>query len=208
MLLNKTTQDIIRVLLNEKDRKLTLRELASKAKVSLGMAVKIVSALESCRKISKKRGISIVSVPKLLNGWAYTTSVYENAKLEFIAPERPQYLIKKISTILKKETYALTLFSATEIVAPYVAPDKVHLYILKGTEQKISGLFAKNGILPAEEGNIVCYIVDESHFYGSKEIRGLKIISFPQLYADLISYEGRGKEAAEYVLKLIEGKNV
>ncbi len=208
MLLNKTTQDIIRVLLNEKDKKLTLRELAAKAKVSLGMAVRIVGALESCRQVEKRRGIYVTSIPKMLKGWAYTTSLYENVKLEFLAPERPQYLLKKISNILQKETYAFTLFSATEIVAPYVAPNKLHLYISKGAEQKVSKLFGKNGIIPAEEGNIVCYVVDESHFYGSKEIRGVKVISFPQLYVDLISYGGRGEEAAEYVLKLIEGKNV
>lgn len=39
MLIAKTMQTVIRVLLNEKDRKLSLRELAKKAGVSLGKTI-------------------------------------------------------------------------------------------------------------------------------------------------------------------------
>lgn len=208
MIINKTTQDIIRVLLNEKDKKLKLRELSTKAKVSLGMSVKVVKALESCGHLEKKRGIRIINFEKLLKAWSYTVSVKENRKIEFLAPERPQYLIKKISRLLRKENYAFTLFSATEIVAPYVSPNKVHLYILEDKEKEVSKIFVKQGIMSAEEGNIVCYLVDEKHFYGSQEVRGVKIISLPQLYVDLVSYGGRGEEAAEHILKLMREKNV
>ncbi len=208
MIINKSTQDIIRVLLNEKDKKLRLRELAAKAKVSLGMTVKIVLALQSCRHLNKHQGIKIVNWEKLLKAWSLSVSIYENEKREFLAPERPQYLIKKIGQLLKSETYVFTLFSATEIVAPYVVPDKVHLYILRNEEKKISEILVKNGIIPAEEGNIICYLVDEKHFYGSQEVRGIKIISLPQLYVDLVSYGGRGEEAAEQVLRLMREQNV
>ena len=207
MLINKTTQDIIRVLLNE-NKKLKLRELAGKAKVSLGMTVKIVNALASSGYLEKKLAIRAVNYEKLLKSWSYTVSIRENKKIEFLAAERPQYLIKKISGLLREESYALTLFSATEIVAPYVAPDKVHLYILKAKEKEISKILVENGIMPAEEGNIVCYLIDEAHFYGCQEIRGIKIISLPQLYVDLFSYGGRGEEAAEQILKLLREKDV
>lgn len=208
MIINKTTQDIIRVLLNEKNKKLKLRELASKAKVSLGMTVRIVNALESCGYLEKKRGIKVVNWENLLKSWAYTVSIKENPRIEFLGAERPQYLIKKISQLLGKEVYAFTLFSATEIILPYVAPNKVHLYILKDREKKISDIFVKSGIMPAEEGNIVCYLVDEKHFYGSYEARNIKIISLPQLYVDLISYGGRGEEAAEQIVNLLKKENV
>ncbi len=208
MIINKTTQDVIRVLLNEKDKKLGLRELANKAKVSLGMAVKIVGALESIGYLEKKRGIKVISWENLLKSWSYTVSVKESKKVEFLAAERPQYLIKKISDLLRKESYAFTLFSATEIIAPYVAPDKTHLYILEDDEKKIAENFLKHGIMHAEQGNIICYLADKNHFYGCKEIRDIKIISLPQLYVDLVSYGGRGEEAAEMVLKLMRLKNV
>jgi len=207
-IINKTTQDIIRVLLNEKNKKLKLRDLASRAKVSLGMTVRIVNALESCRYLEKKRGIKAVNWENLLKSWAYTVSIKENSRIEFLGAERPQYLIKKISQLLRKEVYAFTLFSATEIISPYVAPNKVHLYILKGSEKKISDILTREEIMPAEEGNIVCYLVDEKHFYGSYEARNTKIISLPQLYVDLISYGGRGEEAAEQIINLLKKENV
>src|SRR3989344_1476472 len=203
MIINKATQDIIRVLLNG-NTAIKLRDLAKKANVSLGMAVKIVNSLASTQFINKKNGIKVVQYERLLKAWAYTVSVNENPKIEFIAAERPQYLIKKISNLLKNEKYAFTLFSATEVTFPYVTPNKVHLYILKTKEKEISKIFISEAVTPAEEGNVICYLVDESHLFGSLEIRGIKIISLPQLYVDLISYGGRGQEAAEQILNLLE----
>ena len=208
MIISKTTQDTIRVLLSEKGKKLRIRELAEKARVSVGMAFKIIGALEACGHLEKKQGIQVINYEKLLKSWSYTVSIKENKKIEFLAAERPQYLIKKIGDLLRKEMYSFTLFSATELVAPYVAPNEVHLYILKSKEKEVSDIFAKNGMMRAEQGNIICYLVDESHFYGSREIRGIKIISLPQLYVDLLSYGGRGEEAAEQVLKIWGDENV
>ncbi len=200
----------MRVLLVERDKRLTRRELAVKAHLSLAMVAKITIALQSAGQLLKQRGIRVLSVEKLLKGWAHTVSVHEYPKMEFLAAERPQYLIRKISQLLGKETlrgketYAFTLFSATEIVAPYVAPDKVHLYVLKGEEKKISELFQNNGILPAEQGNIICYLVDQNHFYGTQQVQRVKVIALPQLYVDLVSYGGRGEEAAEQVLGVMK----
>lgn len=191
------------MLLVHKEAKMTLRELAQKAGLSIGMASKIIKALEATGHIRQQRGILVVHRERLLKSWAYTVSVNEYEKIEFMGAERAPFLIQKVSQLLKNEPYALTLFSATEIVAPYVAPDKVHLYLLKGNEKKVSSLFLKEGIIPAEKGNIVCYLVDQHHFYGQQKIRGVKVISFPQLYVDLLSYGGRGEEAAEQVLKVM-----
>lgn len=204
MIVNKSTQDILRVLLVEKDHKLTLREIAEKADLSLGMAARIVGALESAGQVQKRRGIHLLSWEKTLRTFAYTTSLAEYRKIEFLAAERPQYLIQKISQILLKEHHAFTLFSATEIIAPYVAPDQVHLYLVEGEEKKITELLTKQGFMRAEKGNVICYIVPKTHFYGQQEVQGCRIISLPQLYADLIAYGGRGEEAAEEVLKVMK----
>jgi len=138
MLLNKKTQDLIRVLLNEKSRRLTLRELAKLANVSLGMTARIVNTMESSGLLRKNRGLRVVSYERLLKSWSYTVSVKENKKMKFVGAERPQYLIRKIADLLKEEEYAFTLFSATEIIAPYVAPNAVHLYILEDRKKEIS----------------------------------------------------------------------
>lgn len=208
MLINKSTQDVIRVLLNERNKRLTLRVLAEKAGISLGMAVKAVNAIASCGYLEKKNGIKLISWEKLLKAWSYTVSIKEHKKIEFLAAERPQYLIRKISQLLIREEYAYTLFSATEIIAPYVAPDKVHLYILNDNLKKVSKIFEDGGIMQAEKGNIICYLVDKAHLYGSIDVNRIKVISLPQLYIDLTSYSGRGEEASEYIFKILGEKNV
>ncbi len=204
MIINKSTQDILRVLLVEKVHTLTLREIAGKAGLSLGMAARIIGALESAGQLQKRRGVQLISWEKTLRTFAYTTSLAEYKKIEFLAAERPQYLIQKISQLLSKEQYAFTLFSATEIIAPYVAPDQVHLYLVEGEEKKITEILTKQGFMRAEKGNVTCYLVSKTHFYGRQEVQGCKIISLPQLYADLIAYGGRGEEAAEEVFKVMK----
>lgn len=208
MILNKSTQAIIRILLNEKEKKPHLREIAQKAGISLGMTAKIVSALEATGLIKKQKGVTLLHWEKLLKGWANLSSLQEQRSIQFLGAERPEYLIKKITSILRTETYALTIFAATEFVAPYVAPNAVHLYILEKDIKKITALFSREGIIQAEKGNIICYTVDESHFFGTKKIHGVAIISLPQLYADLISYGGRGEEAAEMILKMMREDHV
>ena len=108
MIVNKSTQDILRVLLVEKAHTLTLREIAEKAGLSLGMAARIVGALESAGQLQKRRGVQLISWEKTLRTFAYTTSLAEYPKIEFLAAERPQYLIQKISQLLSKEHYAFT----------------------------------------------------------------------------------------------------
>lgn len=206
MLISKAMQDIIRVLLNREN--VTLREAAREANVSLGIASKIVHQLEATGCISRKKGGIHANFEKLLGAWAHTVSVKELKKIEFTGAEKPQYLIKKIAGIANKcrLEYAFTLFSGTEIVCPFVAPNEIHLYILDSEKQEWEKTMKKNGIFPAEKGNIICFPVDKNYFYGKIKVRDTNIVSLPQLYVDLFSLGGRGKEAAEELTKVM--KNV
>ena len=143
---------------------------------------------------------------KLLKAWSYSVSIFELEKIQFVASERPQYLIKKIANIGSRNSleYAFTLFSATEIVSPYVSPAETHLYILKEERDKWEKILPKNNIFPGEKGNVICFLADESFFYKRKKIKDKKVISLPQLYTDLFSYGGRGAEAAEKILEVIK----
>lgn len=206
MLITKSMQNIIRVLLNKDNIK--LRTLAKESNTPLGVTVKNTKALEKTRYIEKKVNIKVTNQSKLLKAWSYTTSIRELDSIEFTAAERPQFIIKKISSIISKNNikHAFTLFSATEILSPYVTPAETHLYILEKDKEKINKLFEKESILPAQKGNIICLIADENYFYNTQNINNYKIISTPQLYIDLFSYSGRGGDAAENLLRVI--KNV
>ena len=206
MIISKSMERVIRVLLNKKNIK--LRELSKEANVPLGVTVKNTNALEKSRYIEKKVNINVINQSKLLKAWAYTTSIKELDKIEFSAAERPQFIIKKIANILSKNNikYAFTLFSALEILSPYVTPAETHLYILEKDKEKIKNLFEKESILPAQKGNVICFLVDDNYFYNVQNIQGFNIISTSQLYADLFSYEGRGEDAAQHLLEVV--KNV
>ena len=206
MIVSESMQRVIRVLLNKKSIK--LRELAKEANVPLGVTVKNTNALEKSRYIEKKVNIHVINQSKLLKAWSYSTSIRELNKIEFSAAERPQFVIKKIANILSKNNikYAFTLFSALEIFSPYVTPAETHVYILEKDKEKIKNLFEKESILPAQKGNVICFLVDESYFYNMQSIRDFNIVSEPQLYADLFSYGGRGEDAAQHLLEVM--KNV
>ena len=206
MLISGSMQSIIRVLLNERESRLSLRETSRRASVSLGIASKVIRQLERTGYASRIGGVKVNNWERLLQAWAYAVSFDETERLEFSAPERPQYLIKKISNAMKKNglTYAFTLFSATELVAPYVGPSHTHLYVLKSEKSRFEAALKRKNIFPAEKGNVVCLLAKKDCFYGAEDFRGIKAVSLPQLYADLYSYGGRGVEAAGHVLELMK----
>ena len=206
MLIPEKLNTIIRVLLVnsiEKKPNLQLSTLAKKTNVTPAMAARLVLRLKKSEYVDIRRGIRVINPVRLMTAWAYTYSIRELEKLEFIAAERPQYIMMKIANQarIEKLSYAFTLFSATEHVSPYVAPSDTYLYILKKDVKEWQKLFREQNMLPTEkEGNVVCLMVDEDYFEGVWEIRDVKIVSIPQLYADLFSYGGRGEEAAIEVL--------
>lgn len=210
MLIPGKLNTIIRVLLantfsNKPD--LTVPELAQAAKLTSGMAKRLLIRLEKSGYLTIKRSIKLTNPIKLMKAWGYTYSLREIERSEFISAERPQYIILKIANWARKEKvpYAFTLFSATEHISPYVAPSTTHVYILKSDLPIWQKFFREEKILPAEkEGNVVCLLVEEDYFKNIEEVRGANIVPLPQLYADLMSFGGRGEEAATELSRIID----
>ena len=210
MLISEKLNTIIRILLaNTFSNKPDLRvpELAKEAKLTSGMAKRLLVRLEKSGYLTIKVKVKLTSPIKLMKAWGYTYSLREIEHSEFISAERPQYIILKIANWARKEKmpYAFTLFSATEHISPYVAPSTTHIYILKSDLQTWQNFFRAEKILPAEkEGNVVCLLVDDDYFKNIEDIRGANIVSLPQLYADLMSFGGRGEEAAQELSRIID----
>jgi len=209
MLIPKKLDTIIRILLvnlSEGGSNLRLSALAKKAKITPAMAKRLVLRLEKSRYVTIRRGVKVINPKKLMRAWGYSYSIRELERLEFVAAERPQYIMVKIANKarLLKLPYAFTLFSATEHISPYVVPSDTYLLILKKDIKEWESLFRKEKILPAErEGNVICLVVDEDYFEGVWEARGMMVVSLPQLYADLFSFGGRGEEAAEELISKV-----
>jgi len=209
MLIPKKLDTIIRILLVnlvEGGSNLRLSALAKKAKITPAMAKRLVLRLERSGYVTIRGGIKVINPKKLIRAWGYSYSIRELERLEFMAAERPQYIMLKIANKARlwKLPYAFTLFSATEHVSPYVVPSDTYLYVLKKDVEAWSSVFRDENILPAEkEGNIVLLLVDEDYFEGVWATRDMSIVSLPQLYADLFSYGGRGEEAAEELISKV-----
>ena len=210
MLIPEKLNTIIRILLVnaiENKPNIQLSTLAKKAGITAAMAKRLVLRLERSEYVSIRKGVKVIDTIKLMMAWGYTYSIRELEREEFIAAERPQYVMLKIANKARlwRLKYAFTLFSATEHVYPYVAPSDTHLYVLKKDLRAWQALFREEGMLSTErEGNVICLLVDEDYLEGVSEAREVNIVSLPQLYADLFSYGGRGEEAAQEIIRLIK----
>lgn len=209
MLIPEKLNTIIRVLLVnafENKPNLQLSTLAKKVNITSAMAKRLVLRLERSGYLTIGKGIKVIDSIKLTMAWGYTYSIRELERLEFIAAERPQYVMLKISNKARQLElkYAFTLFSATEHISPYVAPSDTYLYILKKDLKRWEFIFRGENMLPTEKnGNVICLLVDEDYFEGVMEVRDVRVVSVPQLYADLFSYGGRGEEAARELINAV-----
>lgn len=208
MLISRHMDSVIRVLLCSEEP-LTVSSLAGRAGLTRAWARRVVNGLKDSEYVKVGRYVTVIDRIRLARAWGYCYSVREIPKMEFLAPERPQYVMLKIANMARKEglKYAFTLFSATEHVSPFVAPADTHLYVLEKDEKKWADRLSAAGMMRAEGGgNVICLLVGEEHFEGMQETRGVKVVCLPQLYADLFSYGGRGEEAAEEIAGLMRGK--
>ncbi len=212
MLIPEKLNSLIRILLVnlvEGKPNLTVSTLAKKVGITHAMTKRLIIRLEKSEYVKTSRVVKIISPIKLLRAWAYSYSIRELERSEFIAAERPQYLMLKIANVASayRLPYAFTLFSATEQVSPYVAPSETHLYINRKDLKNWEALLREQNLLSTErDGNVICLVVDDDYFEGSWIARELRVVSLPQLYADLFSYGGRGEEASEQIMELISRK--
>ena len=98
------------------------------------------------------------------------------------------------------QSYATTALAGAWLVAPYVRPVDLHFYVPdQATAENIAGQLGLNPI--PREGNIKLVVpYDEGVFYGSREVKGVEVVSNIQLYVDLFNYPSRGEEAASCLL--------
>ena len=209
VLIPEKLNSIIRILLVNtigNNPNLLIPTIAKKAEITSPMAKRLVLRLERSGYVLIGKGVKVIDPIKLMLAWSYTYSIREIERSEYLAAERPQYVMLKIANKARlwKLKYAFTLFSATEHVNPYVAPSDTYLYVLKKDFKRWEVLLRQENMLPTEkDGNVICLLVDEDYFEGIIEVRDVNIVSIPQLYADLFSYGGRGVEAAKEVLEMI-----
>ena len=194
---------VVRVLLAEPTRAWRLEELAKAAEVSLGHSHNVVKRLEDLRWVERDHGqrIHLGKPADLLQAWCESYTVRSNEITSYFVPERvSRKLMTDVARVAGAEgrRYAFTLGAGLSLVAPQPRLAALHCYL----EGDPAPLAAALGLRPTAEPDGALHVLtpyDSGVFYGTLEKAGLKVVSVPQLYADLVHADRRGAEQAEHL---------
>jgi hypothetical protein len=193
---------VVRALLAESQRVWRLEELARATAVSLGHAHNVVKRLEELAWIDRDelQRIHLGKPADLLDAWCDSYTYQANEIATYFSPERiTRRLMGEIVRRADAEgrRYAFTMHSGAALVAATTRVPVIHCY-LEGDPAPIARAL---DLRPAEGEGTVHLLApyDEGVFYGLLEKGGFKVVSLPQLYADLLRYERRGREQAEHL---------
>ena len=200
--------EVIRILLVDYPEELNLRDICTKAGVSIRWASVVANALVHegvALRESARSKLRIMAPLDLLKRWAAVNNFAANTKfIDYYSAEED--ITKFFGKFKGKQgpEYAFSALAGGLLVAPYVRPTNVHLYV--NSEEDAKKWAELLGLLSVEKNGNVKFAIPKSHdvFYGAREIEGVKVVSDIQLYVDLLNYPARGEEAAEAVLKAIE----
>src|SRR2546425_5311591 len=194
---------VVRVLLADPARAWRLEELAKAAQVSLGHSHNVMSRLEDLRWVERDEAqrVHLGKPADLLEAWCESYTYRANEITSYFVPERVNR--KLMAEVARAATpqgrrYAFTLSAGLSLVASQPRLTGLHCY-LEGDPAPVA---AALGLRPAGETDGALHLLtpyDPGVFYGALEKAGLKVVSLPQLYADLAHYEPRGAEQAEHL---------
>jgi len=189
---------VIRVLLSNPKNIWKIQELSNESEVSLGQTSNIKKLLTDREWLQiVKGGFSLKSPGELLKEWGENYSFRKNTIRNFYSLDGIPEIEEQIANVCSRKqiNYALTGFSGATRLYPNVRYKNAMVYIENLTDELILSLNFK----PVNSGANVNILLpyDAGVFYGLKIIDGIQIASPIQIYLDLLSYRGRGEEAAE-----------
>ena len=190
-----------RVLLENADRRWTLRDLVDEADISLGLAHRVVQRLIAERFIERvDRRLALADPAGLLEAWRQAYRYSDNSIRAYHATARtPEQLMRRIAeaALQMSGRYAFTLHAGASLVAPFVRFTDVHLYTEEPTEAWVKALDLREVEFGGNLSLIEPY--DSGIFYRTQNIEGQAVVADIQLYLDLYHYPARGKEQADFL---------
>jgi hypothetical protein len=199
---------ILRIFLLSPEKEWSILNLSEEARTAYGHTYRLIKTLLKmglCRKTETNR-VRMANPGELLSRWAaiYDFNLLNNVKAYYSMKGDLESLLKKLSSSVNQNVkYALTLHVGASLIAPYVRPASLHIYVGYGEENLVKRL----NLQPIELGGNVFLVqpYDEGVFYGVQKVRGAYVVSNVQLYVDLYNYPARGREAAEHLRKEVIG---
>lgn len=201
---------IVRAILSKPSNTWTTRELASAAKVSLGLVSEVTNRLIDMGYLVRDRSmrLRLRKEEELLKRWA---SFYDLSQWQHKTYYRAGSLYEiatELATVSKRNDlkYAFTGPFAADLLTRYIRPAEIHIYVTD--QDAVTQIVNAMNLEIAEIGGNVIFLIadDDSVFYVAREIADNRvgkamIVSDVQLILDLYNYTDRAREAAERLLK-------
>jgi hypothetical protein len=211
---------ILRAMLENPSRKWTVPSFVE-AGVSAGLASLTINTAEAAgfvehvRRVKGESYCRIVRREALLKEWSRAYSFEKNSHAYYLYPGK-DFLAAADNYFRRRGAgYALTLYSATRLISPYVKDDRHFLYVdapADGLKEFLKETESRLGLHQVAERGNVCLALPfykSSVFRDARQIEGYPVASDLQLYLDLNTFAPVGRqELEENLIPLWKGKKV
>lgn len=196
---------VVRIMLEDPSRVWQVQDLSETAQISIGLASKVKQKLLDLDfAMASTGGLKLKEPEDVLHEWSREYSYKDNESLGCYAPGGMHELEGQLQNYcqLKNISYALTLFSASNRIAPFVRGISMSsAFVDADLDQVAKDLGWKP--VPSGANFLLLKPLDEFILRDSrtsKDWTGI-VVSDLQLYLDLASHKTRGQEAAEFLFE-------
>lgn len=184
----KVKERILRVVLNNPGGDLSVYMISEEAQASYSWTYEYLKKLEDDKFVKDTEVLDFFSLFK----------IWINIRKH---PFSRDYRIRNPLTFLENINYkfALTTYQAENILTGYLFPSRIDLYIFKKDYDKWHKTLVDKGLVGG--GNFRILIDDDHVFYKTRTVRGLDLVSIPQLIVDLYIEGGPAGEAADRMIQ-------
>lgn len=199
----------LRALLREPEKKWTLADLIKEG-VSMSLASDVLSKAEARGYVERViKGpdsfTRLIRKDALLKDWVNAYSFEQNDQTYYLSTDKN--FLKTCAQYLKqkKKAFALTLYSASRLISPYVKDDRHFIYLNMGRDEFpafLKTMETQLNLYKLVHGGNVCFVLPfyrSSVFRDSGKIKGFPVVSRLQLYLDLMTFPPTGTEEAEHL---------
>ncbi|MFC1512731.1 type IV toxin-antitoxin system AbiEi family antitoxin [bacterium] len=221
ILLSDKATIIIRAMLSQPDRKWAARDFEKEFGVGHARAAAVLSELRQKGFVGGIRSGRLAhnvlqNKEELIGEWLKLYKFERNESYLYYSESEDVLSRLKSYFTSKNEgnAYALTLHTGANLITHYVNTPTIYCYLPVNNFKNASlDLRQALDLKELKRGGNFCLIkpyYKTAIFFNTQKIKGYNVVSDLQLYLDLYHFPQRGRDHAEYLLKVLKdgGKNI
>ena len=208
---------ILRTMLSQPQKKWVARDFEKEFSIGKSRAASVLSILRKNGFVGGKASGRaahniLLNSKELLAEWTKFYNFEMNKIYLYYSPM--VNLLPKLKTYLTTKrlsrNYLLTMHTGANLITNYVNTDNIYFYLnCANFDDVLLDLRQSLGLKELKKGGNVFIVkpyYKESIFINKQRLRGFNVVSNLQLYLDLFSSPQRGKEHAQYLMKILREK--